>query len=339
MKNVVFIITKSEVGGAQTWVYELAKLLSVQYNIYLITSSTGWLTTKFPEENVFIIPSLAKISGFTSVYYICQELRRINADVVISSSANAGLFSRLSKLFYKHRSIYVSHGWSCIYNSGRLRKVLCTIEWGLSIICDKVLCVSDGDLHKARDIIKISDNKLTMIRNSIPPLPVKKIVNSPLKIVFVGRMTYPKRPELLASVVANNENVELYFVGAGEYLSDLKNKYKHCHNIFFLGEIPDFKNYSEYDIFALCSDSEGLPMSAIEAGSAGLPLLLSNVGGCGELIFNGLNGELFQNTEESLRYALQRITNDYKSYNKNSLSLIGEFDINKNKQNYIDLIG
>ncbi|WFN98160.1 glycosyltransferase [Edwardsiella ictaluri] len=32
-------------------------------------------------------------------------------------------------------------------------------------------------------------------------------------------------------------------------------------------------------LFALCSDSEGLPMSALEAGSAGVPMLLSDVGG------------------------------------------------------------
>lgn len=45
-------------------------------------------------------------------------------------------------------------------------------------------------------------------------------------------MTYPKRPELLAEVVAENKFVELYFVGGGEYLSDLITRFKHCDNIF-----------------------------------------------------------------------------------------------------------
>ncbi|KFC86790.1 glycosyltransferase [Hafnia alvei] len=339
MKNLVFVITKSEIGGAQTWVYELTKLLSEQYNIYLITSSEGWLTDKYPNNNVSIIPSLAKMSGFTSIYHISRELRRFRADIVISSSANAGIFSRLSKLFYKHKHIYVSHGWSCIYNSGKFKKVLCMIERGLSMLADKVLCVSDGDLEKARSIIRIDKKKLVVIRNSISPLPVKEITHLPLKIVFVGRMTYPKRPELLAEVVAENKFVELYFVGGGEYLSDLITRFKHCDNIFFAGEVPEFNNYFEYDIFALCSDSEGLPMSAIEAGSSGLPLLLSDVGGCRELIFDGLNGIVYQNSKESLSYALQKIVNNYDEYRKNASFVMCEFDINRNKQNYIDLIG
>lgn len=99
MKNLVFVITKSEIGGAQTWVYELTKLLSEQYNIYLITSSEGWLTDKYPNNNVSIIPSLAKMSGFTSIYHISRELRRFRADIVISSSANAGIFQDFQSYF------------------------------------------------------------------------------------------------------------------------------------------------------------------------------------------------------------------------------------------------
>ncbi|MCW0135793.1 hypothetical protein OIU92_00875 [Escherichia coli] len=47
-----------------------------------------------------------------------------------------------------------------------------------------------------------------------------------------------------------------------------------------MGEVNNFYNYHEYDLFSLISDSEGLPMSGLEAHTAAIPLLLSDVGGC-----------------------------------------------------------
>ncbi|EED7773108.1 glycosyl transferase, partial [Salmonella enterica subsp. houtenae] len=44
MTNVAFIITKSEIGGAQTWVNEIAKLIEKDCKVFLITSEYGWLT-------------------------------------------------------------------------------------------------------------------------------------------------------------------------------------------------------------------------------------------------------------------------------------------------------
>lgn len=46
MKNVGFIVTKSEIGGAQTWVNEISNLIKEECNIFLITSEEGWLTHK-----------------------------------------------------------------------------------------------------------------------------------------------------------------------------------------------------------------------------------------------------------------------------------------------------
>lgn len=44
MNNIAFIITKAEVGGAQKWVNEIAKLIKDDCRVFLITSEEGWLT-------------------------------------------------------------------------------------------------------------------------------------------------------------------------------------------------------------------------------------------------------------------------------------------------------
>lgn len=340
MKKIAFIITKSELGGAQTWVLELYHLLSNKYDIYLITSEHGWLTDKFPPEKVFLINGIKSLSKPTTIYKLAFLLKKLNIQLSISSSANAGIYTRLSKLLYSHKTIYVSHGWSCIYNTGKLKYISCMIERFLSLITNKILCISNSDMQKAIGTIKIPEKKLCLISNKITPKPIKKAhVSKTLKIVFVGRLSYPKAPDLLIDSIKSIHSISLDIIGNGEYMNELKEKYSKYKNIKLLGAVDDFSSYNNYDLFILSSFSEGLPMSGIEAGSAGLPLMLSNVGGCYELIDTEKpNGILFDNNKESIQQALKEIMNNYNFYAENAKECIKNFDIHYSEHEYINLI-
>ena len=82
-------------------------------------------------------------------------------------------------------------------------------------------------------------------------------------------------------------------------------------------------------------------MSAIEAGSAGLPLVLSDVGGCSELIYslnNQNNGLLVENNTNSIISALTQISSHYSNYYDAAQNLRYEFDIKTVADDYIKLI-
>jgi glycosyltransferase involved in cell wall biosynthesis len=86
----------------------------------------------------------------------------------------------------------------------------------------------------------------------------------------------------------------------------------------------------------LISNSEGLPMSAIEAMSAGLPLILSNVGGCPELIKD--NGILVENNVESITNAIIKLKENYIQYQADSIAFYNStFNMNNVKDSYINL--
>ena len=96
------------------------------------------------------------------------------------------------------------------------------------------------------------------------------------------------------------DNIELHIVGDGSqrnYLESITHK-----NVIFHGEIDGFNDFKNYDIFSLISDSEGLPLSALEAMSSGLPIILSDVGGCFELINE--NGILVKNNVDEIKKAI-----------------------------------
>ncbi|NIY46207.1 glycosyltransferase [Cedecea colo] len=341
-KKIAYIITKSEVGGAQKWIKEQRELLSVNYDIYLITSEPGWLAEQFPADHVFYVKEILSLSSISASYKIAKILKSIKATVVINNSANAGLHGRLAKLFFHHRSIYVSHGWSCIYNGGRFSYMLCLIERILSFFSDKILCVSKTDYDKAINHIGISSKKLLAITTGIKPVrlrPDNNNLSGPIKLVFVGRMAHPKRPDLLLKVISKLPNVNIDLIGDGPLLFSLKEKYISQKNIHFLGEIRDFDSFYKYDALVLTSDSEGLPMSALEAASAGLPLLLSNVGGCWELINDANpNGILYKNDFQSFHDSVVNLIKNYSAFQKSASNLKNDFSLHHKYNEYVYLI-
>jgi len=63
----------------------------------------------------------------------------------------------------------------------------------------------------------------------------------------------------------------------------------------FLGERGDVAELLAIsDLFLQCSETEGLSMAIIEALHAGLPCIVSKVGGNPELVRSGENGFLFE---------------------------------------------
>lgn len=65
------------------------------------------------------------------------------------------------------------------------------------------------------------------------------------------------------------------------------------------------------DAFVLCSQYEGLPMSVLEAYAGGLPVISTDVGGVGDVLFDGKNGLLVQPSDRAaLAGAIRKLKGD-----------------------------
>ncbi len=138
------------------------------------------------------------------------------------------------------------------------------------------------------------------------------------KVVSVGRLIPLKRHKEQISAMAallQNNNIELFIVGGGDEYENLSNHIKALSlekKVFLLGERTDVATIlDDADIFTLTSASEGLSCSIIEALSAGLPCVVSNVGGNKELIEHGENGFVYElNEENQLPERINQLTYD-----------------------------
>ncbi len=145
-----------------------------------------------------------------------------------------------------------------------------------------------------------------------------------LKILFVGRLTRQKGV--------------IYILEAGKVLL---NKYSNLRGKFSVdiagdgplrAELEDFvkKNsltdivtssgwiskkdlptrYQESDLFVFPSFEEGMPNVLLEAIAAGLPSIVSNIGGNDELVFQRRNGFLFEKTDDIAEYIYQLLSDE-----------------------------
>lgn len=326
---IVFAISNLGIGGAQVWVNDLVRLLCGRFETEIVY---GGLYGGISEEDAFELVrglKVTKIAGLHipfNPYAIVQSynyLRRNRNALVVVSSFAAGVNLRLAAFMTSTQIIYVSHGWSFRYKSFPGSYVGCILEAVLGQF-SRILCVSLADLEFAKKILHIPVRNLSFIRNRIVH-EVEPHINEPhaklkanKKVLFVGRMAKPKRFDLYVDLSDRFPDVEFYALGpAVDEVPSMAGR------VTFLGRIPDFDRYQDFDIFCLLSDSEGLPMSAIEAHVHGLPLILSNVGGCSELVKG--NGVLVENDLSDVVSKFTMMIREFPRYKQSAMNVRGRF--------------
>jgi 1,2-diacylglycerol 3-alpha-glucosyltransferase len=120
--------------------------------------------------------------------------------------------------------------------------------------------------------------------------------------LYVGRLDWEKRPEVLLNAMARLAPDQAYLVlaGTGAAERELRAMAKRLHldeRVRFLGDINHERVSSLYeacDIFIMPGDVESLSIATLEAMACGKPVLAANAMALPELVQPGLNGQLFK---------------------------------------------
>ena len=167
----------------------------------------------------------------------------------------------------------------------------------------------------------------------INPINVNKKV---IKIVSCSLMSPVKRIDMIMkylSEVSRDLNIKIIWnhIGDGvlkEILIEKKKKFQHkLFDINFVGflenkDIFEYYNNNSFDYFITLSESEGLPVSLMEAASVSLPIIATNVGGINEIVYDKKNGFLLS---------------ENPSYNEFKNRFIEAISFKANEKKYISL--
>jgi glycosyltransferase involved in cell wall biosynthesis len=149
--------------------------------------------------------------------------------------------------------------------------------------------------------------------------------NRPVRFIMVARFQAQKdHPTLLRALAALGAHDPapsnrggppawtLELVGDGpdrKKIQNLAAELGIAGRIDFAGQRLDIpERLAEADVFVLISKWEGFPRSILEAMRAGLPVIASDVGGCGESVTEGVTGYLVPKEDvEALRRRLAEL--------------------------------
>ena len=137
-----------------------------------------------------------------------------------------------------------------------------------------------------------------------------------LQCAFIGRVTQIKRPDRFLDVVneIKKRGIELDFfiAGDGELLEMCRERIKkEGLPVTILGWQSDIERVlSAADIVVLTSDNEGTPLSLIQAGMAGIPVVTTNVGSVPEVVLDGSTGIVTGLDVQEVAEALEKLVND-----------------------------
>jgi len=323
--KILYLITKSEAGGAQTYVYQLAKYFNKNNKVAIMSDKDGWLQEQADElgvefyKNKYFSNSINPINIIKAMLRIRRVVKEYKPDLIHCNSSMASLLGRLV-VRNKVPTIFTAHGWGFNIGTPFLQKSLAILgEKLVSRYCSKIICVSNFVKDLAIKNKIANKDKFTVIYNGVKN---KEISNSlkdgKIKLIFIGRLADPKRPMLLLKTINNlsddvKNKFEVNIIGDGEKRKELE-EYIAKNNLVHVklwGQLPReqvINVLSQSHVLVFLSKWEGFPYVILEAMSLGVPVISSDVGGIKEVVDNDC-GFLLSN-DDRLGVELEKLVND-----------------------------
>jgi glycosyltransferase involved in cell wall biosynthesis len=260
---------------------------------------------------------------------LVKALREFKPHVIHTHTAKAGFLGRIASLVSLQKSIRVHtfHGHLLNGYFGSFKRLLVVIaERSLATITQQLLAVGD----KVREDLLMEGIGKKEKFGIMPPgleigiLPPKteskafySLNNDRLQCAYIGRVTQIKRPDRFLDVVSEikkrEANLDFFIAGDGELLDACKKRIEAEElPVVVLGWQSNIERVlSAADIVLLASDNEGTPLSLIQAGMAGLPVVTTNVGSVPEVVINNKTGIITELNVQQLADALENLTNNH----------------------------
>ena len=333
--RVVHVIARMNVGGPAVLISSLARDIdSDEFDFTLITGNCAddeadYLHTQAPDVAAERIDGLGRSvrpwSDAAAVATLVRRFREIRPDIIHTHTAKAGVVGRAAaKLAGGGASVvhtYHGHLLHGYFSPAKTRGVV-ALERGLGRVTDRFVAVGPQvrDDLLAAGVGRPAQYVVIPPGLSLPPMPSRVAARASLGldparpvISMIGRLTGIKRPERFAEAVAivaaTHPDAQFVVAGAGDLESELQGLVSvGSLPVTMLGWRSDVETVlAASDALVLTSDNEGTPLSLIQAGLAGLPVVATDVGSVKDVVVDHETGLLCSPDAPAVAQALARL--------------------------------
>ncbi len=188
-KKILYVITKSNWGGAQRYVFDLAtNLPQERFDTVVVTGGRGLLTEKLVQSKIRVIelPVLQKGSGLLFVLFSFRNLqalfklitvfRKEKPDIIHLNSSKIGGLGAAAAFFHnllqatsyklQAKVIFTAHGWPFLEPRPHWQRgLIFFLTWLGSLLQDAIITINTRDFEVGQKFIP--ERKLHLIFNGI----------------------------------------------------------------------------------------------------------------------------------------------------------------------------
>lgn len=332
--RVMRIITRMNIGGPAIQVTGLLREMDqLKFDQRLYAGRCDSDEIEYLQASnvgaVVEIPQLRRKLNFINdlyvLFYLIREIRRFKPHVIHTHTSKAGLLGRIAALlsFSPSVRVHTFHGHLLNgYFNPLMRIAIIGIERMMGYVTDYMLAVGE---QVRTDLLKYRVGNILKFGVMPPGVEVKNLPDrnfsqkefglhdADFRCAFIGRLTGVKRLDRFLDVVSEIQKrslkIEFIVVGNGEMYASARERVS-IENlpVTFLGWQQNIEKILAFtDLVILTSDNEGMPISLIQAGMAGIPVIATNVGSVREVVQNGVTGIVVEPSVSDLVSAVEEL--------------------------------
>ena len=281
--NILLVSVRSDMGGGPRHICDLIEGIQKQYpnfNIYIAAPDEPPFFEQFKKYAIDVIPIPKRKLSIKAILSLIRFIRTNHINIIHSHGRGAGIYSKILYIFTRAKVVHTFHGIS------KDKKLI--VEKILSSLTHQYICVSNSEYVKAQKLKVATIRKITVNPNGInlSLFNQSKTRNKTLqKVGIIGRLDRVKRiDKLLVAIHKKHDDLKdftFYIAGDGPLknsLITLAHKYQIENKVIFLGETNDICCFlNSIAVLTSFSESEGLPLSVLEAMACNTPCLLSDI--------------------------------------------------------------
>ncbi len=362
-KKVLLVITKSNWGGAQRYVYDMATSLHQDsYDVIVVAGGHGEMISKLIHAGIRVVPlprlqnQISITRDIVSVFNLWKLFRNEKPDIVHLNSSKVGAIGAVAgRLAFINKIVFTMHGLALNEERSKFSKLSFGFIYWLTItLSTRTIAVSHALRKQCIEYFPFIKRKINVIHNGISPIKycprdiaTRELGVSGFVIGTIGEL-HPVKGQVylirgfkqfIESLPFEKRNkYRLIIIGEGTERKILEKRIQELDlrpYVKLVGHIHEASRYLKaFDIFVIPSLSEGLAYVIQEAGLAEVPVIATNVGGIPEMITHDETGLLITSRNpQDIHSALCRLTRDAELRTKLATNLnkkiLSEFNLHQ----------
>lgn len=339
MKKLAYVITQSEMGGAQKNILLLCEGLKTYYDITVYSASGGNMIDILREMDIKhkVIPNMVReispLNDYKAYKYLKKEFLKEKFDIVHCHSSKAGVLAReAAKKARVNNITYTAHGFVFNEPMSKLKQTIYKIaERREARFSDNIICVDPKDIIIAKDLGIIPKKELVYIPNGIDfedgNSKMRLQENDTFKFGLVANFYETKGHRYLIpafkEILKNYPKCELILIGEGILKEEMVSLSEGEVKIKFLGYKKNGEELiKDLNCFTLSSVKEGFPFVILEAIKQKVPIISTDVGAIRDILKDDKYGLIIEKASiEEMKKAMEYVINNYKeAINKSNMA-------------------